>query len=176
MDSSHPAFERTFTANYPAMMAYFRRRCATPEDAEDAATEVFAVAWRRRAELPPAPEDRLWLFGVARRVLANQVRGARRRDRLVERLRGAQRPHERSDPATGAALDVRRALAALGPADRELLLLIGWEQLEVREAAAVLGLPAPLVSRRLYRARRRLAHLLDPPAAAPLPLTTETQP
>src|SRR5262249_413273 len=49
------------------------------------------------------------------------------------------------------------ALAALSPADRELLLLSAWVGLAPREIARVLGVPAPVVSARLYRARRRLA-------------------
>jgi RNA polymerase sigma factor (sigma-70 family) len=169
------AFERCFERNHAAIAAYCLRRSPSPEDAEDAATETFAVAWRRRDDLPPAPEDRLWLFGVARRVLANQARGSRRRDRLVHRLREQEPPPPAPDDEAGdGPAAVRRALAALRERDRELLLLIAWDGLTVAEAGRVLGLPAPAVSRRLYRTRRRLARHLsatapDGTAAAPRP-------
>ncbi|WP_445147882.1 RNA polymerase sigma factor [Baekduia sp. Peel2402] len=157
-------FERTFTENYGAIAAYLLRRCASREDAEDAATEVFAIAWRRIGELPASPEDRLWLFGVARRVLANQARAGRRRERLWRRLadRSAAAP-ETSSSASGA---VAHALRALSADDRELLTLVAWDGLEVAEIARVLGVSAPVVSRRLYRARARFERALGDAAGA----------
>jgi RNA polymerase sigma-70 factor, ECF subfamily len=50
--------------------------------------ETFLTSWRRLEEVPPGPEARLWLYGVARRVLANHHRGQRRRSALADRLRG----------------------------------------------------------------------------------------
>jgi RNA polymerase sigma-70 factor (ECF subfamily) len=161
-DDTAERFERCFTDNYPAIAAYLLRRCPTREDAEDAATEVFAIAWRRLGALPAPPEDRLWLFGVARRVLANQARGARRRERLWHRLRDRSAPlHATPEPAGATAeSDVARALRALSADDRELLTLLAWDGLEVAEIAQVLGVSAPVVSRRLYRARGRFAAAL----------------
>jgi RNA polymerase sigma-70 factor (ECF subfamily) len=155
----HAAFEALFQRAYADVARFCARRLLSPHDAEEAATEVFAVAWRRRGELPPEPEDRLWLLGVARKVVGNHLRSERRRERLLCRLR-----HEAStgapaaaDPVPGGgARDVVEALAALREGDRELLLLAAWEGLEVREIAVVLGKPAPVVSRRLHRARGRL--------------------
>lgn len=161
-DEPRARFERAFTDNYAAIAAYLVRRCATREDAEDAATEVFAVAWRRVGDLPAAPEDRLWLFGVARRVLANHARGERRRARLWHRLRDRSAPvHAAPEvvPSPGGWA-AARALRALGDADRELLTLLAWDGLEVAEIAAVLRVSAPVVSRRLYRARERFARAL----------------
>jgi RNA polymerase sigma factor (sigma-70 family) len=144
-------FERCFERNYGDIARFCARRAATAEDAEDAATEVFAIAWRRRDALPAAPEDRLWLFGIARRVLANAERAERRRARLTERLK-RQPALQHVEPA-----GLAQALAALAASDRELLLLTGWEGLTPAEIGRVLQRPAALVSRRLYRARKRLA-------------------
>ena len=60
----------------------------------------------------------------------------------------------------GEAVVIARALAALSPSDRELLLLAGWEELTPAQIAQLLNRPAALVSRRLYRARRRFAAAL----------------
>jgi RNA polymerase sigma-70 factor (ECF subfamily) len=177
-DDDTARFERCFTDNYPAIAAYLLRRCPTREDAEDAATEVFAIAWRRVGALPAPPEDRLWLFGVARRVLANHARAARRRERLWHRLRdrsGADgtEPSGAAEPGGAAA----RALRSLNDADRELLTLLAWDGLAVAEIAQVLGVSAPVVSRRLYRARDRFAQALGdaPPPGHDLPdMTTLT--
>jgi RNA polymerase sigma-70 factor (ECF subfamily) len=144
------------------LLAYALRRTPNPEDAADILAETFLVAWRRSSEVPPGPQARLWLFGVARRVLANQRRADRRRTRLAERLRSevaeeaANWPHAQSED--GAVL---AALARLTPEDRELLTLIAWEELTPAQAARVLGASSVAVRSRLLRARRRLRRELD---------------
>lgn len=158
-------FDDWFVAHYAAIAAFAHRRCASPQDAEDATAEVFAVAWRRFAEVPDGDAGRLWLFGVARHVLANQRRGATRRLRLHGRLAALPRAHADPPALPGGAL--RDALATLRPGDRELLLLAAWEELSVGEIATVLRLPAPVVSTRLSRARKRLAAALDPTTEEP---------
>jgi Sigma-70 region 2 len=68
--------ERRFAALYQAyyrpIMAYVVRRVASAEDAADVVADVFTTAWRRIGELPEAPADRLWLYGVAQRVIAGR--------------------------------------------------------------------------------------------------------
>jgi RNA polymerase sigma-70 factor (ECF subfamily) len=161
--------EEAFTRHGAAVARYCRRRCATVHDAEDATIEVFAVVCRRAPEIPPDPEALLWLYGIARRVVANQARGARRRERLWARLAAQPEPAPApaaSDAAAPLPRDVAAALAALAPADRELLLLAAWEGLKPAEIARVTGRPAPWVSSRLHRARRRFAAALDDDRAA----------
>jgi RNA polymerase sigma-70 factor, ECF subfamily len=78
-------FELLFRANYPAVRAYALRR-SSGDSAQDVVAETFLVAWRR---LDDVPADALpWLYGVARRVLANQRRTMRRSEALGERLAG----------------------------------------------------------------------------------------
>ena len=69
------------------MLAYVLRRVERAEDAGDVVAETFLVAWRRMDKVPAGDEARLWLYGVARRQLANQRRGELRRSRLADRLR-----------------------------------------------------------------------------------------
>jgi RNA polymerase sigma-70 factor (ECF subfamily) len=88
----------------------------------------------------------------------------RRRDRLTERLREELR---RQLPAhrTAERSAVLEALAGLSEADRELLTLIGWEELTPTEAAQALGISPRAARTRLHRARRRLrARLAEPPS------------
>lgn len=80
-------FEALYSAHYDALLRYALRRVADPADAADVVAETWTVAWRRRTQLPGGDADRLWLFGVARRVLANQRRGQLRRSQLTDRLR-----------------------------------------------------------------------------------------
>ena len=56
---------------------------------------------------------------------------------------------------------MRAALLTLADADRELLLLVTWDELSYEEAAAVLDLPVGTVDK-LHRAKARLRELLEP--------------
>lgn len=122
--------------------------------------EVFAVAWRRREEIPsdqPLP----WLLAVARRVLANERRAARRRLALRERLAREQATTEGPSAfAEGDPAPVLEAFRRLSPSDQEVLRLVAWEDLRPQEAAQVLGCSPSMFRLRLYRARRRLQRLL----------------
>lgn len=80
-------FEAVYAANHMAILGYALRRTASPDDAADILAETFLTAWRRLDELPSGDEARLWLYGVARRILANFYRGERRRSALADRLK-----------------------------------------------------------------------------------------
>jgi RNA polymerase sigma-70 factor (ECF subfamily) len=148
-------------AHYGAVRGYALRR-ADPDTAQEVVAETFVVAWRR---LDDVPDEALpWLFGVARRVLANQRRGAARRDALATRM--AERSCEPAvgDPLDAVAADsgrVRRALDTLGERDREALMLVAWEGLPADVAARAFGCSRATFAVRLHRARRRLADALD---------------
>lgn len=145
-----------------AILAYALRRVEDPEDAADVVAETFLVAWRRLDEVPSDARARLWLFGVARRVIANRHRAERRRTRLGERLAESLRTELATQPApAGEAAEVMRAMEGLGDDDRELLLLVSWEELSPGEAAKVLGISSLAARSRLHRARRRLRDLLE---------------
>ena len=154
-------FRKLYADHGREILAYALRRVDDPEDAADVLAETFLVAWRRSADIPAGPQARLWLYGVARRTLANHRRGERRRARLNERLRAelvdAIGDWASDDGAAGAIA----ALGRLDPRDRELLRLTAWEELSPRQAAAVLGLSPVAARSRLHRARRRLRRELE---------------
>ena len=147
----------------PEVWRYARRRCSSDHDADDVVAETFAVAWRRRGDVP-ADGSRLWLLGVARRVLANQRRTTRRVDGLRSRVASLTLSGDLADPAEIVAMrgDERlwHALASLPAGERDLLIMRVWDELPVADVAVLLGCSANAVSLRLRRARRRLAAAL----------------
>lgn len=152
-------FEKIYDAHYPDLLAYVRRRTGSPDDAADALAETFTTAWRRVDDIPEGHDARLWLYGVARRVLSNRRREETRRTALAVRLRAelavwAENIVE-EDPD-----GVRHAFMRLSPDDRELLALVSWEGLTGEEIAKVLGCSRGAVRLRLHRARKRLAREL----------------
>jgi RNA polymerase sigma-70 factor, ECF subfamily len=155
-------FEELFAAHYWAVRDFVLRRVPA-STAEDVVAETFLIAWRRLAEIEDDPLP--WLLGVARRVVANQLRADRRRGALRDRLRGtvgASAPEW--EPPVDAGSDLGQALASLSQREREALLLVAWEGLDAPRAARVLGCSAATFRVRLHRARRRVAGQLSDPA------------
>ena len=133
--------------------AYALRRCGDRTVAAEVAAETFVVVWRRLDDVPGGDGARPWVFGVARLVLANHERTARRRDRLVERIAAL------ADSLPVTTVDgeplVDAALARLSDSDAELLRLSYWEGLQPAELAVMLGTGASTVRSQLTRARQR---------------------
>lgn len=159
-DSHDRRFDELYAQHFREVLAYCLRR-GQVDDAYDAANEVFAIAWRRIADVPRGDSARPWLFVVAKRVLYRRRRGSRRFHRLVERM-GSLKQSGGLDPATvvvqRAEYDaVVEAASHLSTQDREVLNLAAWEGLPHREIAEVLGCSIDAVDQRLHRAKQRLA-------------------
>jgi RNA polymerase sigma factor (sigma-70 family) len=168
--SEQQAFEELWARHHRRVLAYALRR-TDRASAQDVVSETFLAAWRRRVELPA--EELPWLLGVARHVLANHARSQRRRDALAQVAIAVAR--EVHTDAVDLDHDLLHAIAALGPDDREALLLIGWDGLRPAEAARVVGCSATAFRVRLLRARRRLATELQLRSTPSSLLTTETE-
>ena len=155
-----PALDRIASCT-PDLLAYFERRIDGP-DAADLLSETLLTAWRRIDDLPQDDtEARMWLFGVARRILANAQRATIRRWKLAEKLRGhlASRPTTQDD---AEAIDVRDAVRRLPDDLRDLIGLVHWEGFSIEAAARIIGIPASTARGRYRSARRRLAEMLAP--------------
>jgi RNA polymerase sigma-70 factor (ECF subfamily) len=156
-------FSGLYEKHYEHVLRYALRR-TDAEMARDVAAETFTVAWRRMEQIPAEPLP--WLYGVARRVLANELRGQHRRDRLASRLELAASvagvPTVQADHAEEVTVTtrIRATMAKLSPRDQEVLQLIAWEDLDIADAAKVLGCSNTACKVRLHRARRRLELML----------------
>ena len=149
------ALEQLLDANGGDLYAYLARR-TDADEAEDALSDVFLTAWRRRDKMPTdRHEARLWLFGVAANTVRNQQRGQRRRQALVRRLASDRTLHRIQE--TSAPSDrVRDAIDALPSELGELVRLHHWEEFTLAEAATIMSIPAPTARTRYRAARRRL--------------------
>jgi RNA polymerase sigma-70 factor, ECF subfamily len=144
--------EALFAQHGQAVRAYVLRRVER-STADDIVSDVFVVAFRRSEEIP---DDALpWLLATARRVLANHRRSTGRREALTAEL-SVLHPSQWHDEIAGEP-QLLSALARLSDRDREVLLLVAWEDLDPASAAAALGCSRATFAVRLHRARRRLA-------------------
>jgi RNA polymerase sigma-70 factor (ECF subfamily) len=158
MQSSEERFNRLHEEHFEAVRRYVWRR--DPALADDVVAETFLIAWRRLNDVPS--DARPWLIGVARNTRLNIRRSVRRQQAVATRLTETV-PGMTSTESPREVDAVHAALRELSKADREILLLSVWDDLDRTAIATVLGCTKANVSLRLHRARRRFASALAAP-------------
>jgi RNA polymerase sigma-70 factor (ECF subfamily) len=161
---SPDAFAELFERHSASVASFLRRRVGL-EAAQDALSETFLVAFRRRADFDRTWESaRPWLLGIASRVLKKHRANEARHWRAVVASAGRDDAADEGglEGAVGR-LDAAAALRELAPRiealsarDRETLLLYAWGDLTQSEIALALGIPVGTVGSRLNRIRRKL--------------------
>ncbi|MGI9609452.1 MAG: RNA polymerase sigma factor [Acidimicrobiia bacterium] len=163
-------FRSLFGSHREAIQSYCFRRLPD-SDANDAAAEVFLVAWRHISVAPVGDGELPWLYAIARNVVRNASRSARRSGRLRVRLAGLSQRHDAGPEVITVRnmeeSEVLEALARLRPEDQEIIRLRTWEELPVREISSILGLSVRAVESRLTRSRRKLKQMLEAPSTRP---------
>jgi len=171
------AYEALVLRHQRALFALAFRHLGDREDAADAVQEVFLRAWRALPRFRGEAAFRTWLLGIAINVCRTRLGAA------DARRRRATAPLSRRDPATGEDVPLplpdpapgpeataragelrdalARALAALSPEHREVLLLREMSGLEYDEVAVAAGCALGTVKSRIARARAALRAALE---------------
>jgi RNA polymerase sigma factor (sigma-70 family) len=158
-------FGVVFDRHFATIHRYLERRIGR-DGADELSGEVFRLAFEQRARFRPVHESALpWLYGLATNLMLKRWRGERREARAVERLassRNGSAPDGEDDRIVAEAARARllAALAELPEGDRDVVILIAWEELTYEEVATALDIPVGTVRSRLNRARARLRELL----------------
>jgi RNA polymerase sigma-70 factor (ECF subfamily) len=152
------------------------RRYARSLTFDDSATDDLVQSTVERAlthwhQFDQRRDIRVWLLSIAHNAHLDRLRRERRLvilepEQLDER---GDSGGATNDPGVHAALriDLLAALARMSPEHREVLLLVGVEQLSYAECAEVLGVPPGTVMSRLSRARVAMRAALGGPAPQP---------
>ncbi|WP_240642421.1 RNA polymerase sigma factor [Microbacterium sulfonylureivorans] len=144
------------------LLAYFEYRVSRDE-APDLLVETMTAAWRHANNLPAAAEEaRMWLFGIARNVLANAQRSGRRRVRLANRLRDMLATGTTVGPPADTGLEVRDAVNRLADHHAEIIRLVHWDGFSLVDAAKLCGIPESTARSRYQAAKRQLREALSP--------------
>jgi len=172
------ALERLYVAYRSRIFGFLLRLCRDRNTAEDLYQNTWLKVARAAPRLREDSDLEAWLFTVAR----NEYKSHRRAE-LVDFSRifafGLEQ-HGFSEPPGEAGMDLERvgeALGQLADSDRELLLLVGVEGLDPRQAASVLGISYDALRQRLARARRRFSErlsALESEAPTPRPKVSES--
>lgn len=167
---------RLFDEHVDAVYGYVARRLGR-DTAADVVGDVFEIALTRFDRYDDARgSERAWLFGIATNLIRRHWRTEQRRLRATHRV--ANRPTVPGDSLLDvagridASIEAERVMVAVGelaPDDRDLLLLVAWEDTPYQVCAEILGIPIGTVRSRLHRIRRELhsaVHLHDPTSEA----------
>jgi RNA polymerase sigma-70 factor, ECF subfamily len=164
-------FEADVIAGLPRLRRYARALTGDAAWADDLVQDTAERALVRASAFRQGTNLRAWLFTILRNLYIDQYRARREIafDDETAPWRTMEAPHREVD---GLVLrDVQRALYHLPLEQREMLLLVGVEELTYQEAATVLDVPIGTVMSRLSRAREHMRMLLgDEPSQKPTPL------
>jgi RNA polymerase sigma-70 factor (ECF subfamily) len=153
---SREAFAELFERYRKPVYGFFRRRLRDAARAEELAQETFIVVLRGIERYEPRATFRTYLYSIAFRQVSGEYRRAKHDAEPLN-----------AEPAATAQEDacevlwVKRAVAKLDEAHREVLLLREYEQLSYEEISALLRIPVNTVRSRLFRARMELKALLE---------------
>jgi len=159
-------FAVLFDRHAPHIHRYLARR-AGRQAADDLVAETFLAAFAKRDRYDLGhPDARPWLYGIATNLAGQHRRGEARQYRITQRAVAEPEVPDHADRvAAGVTAQAMRALldaalAALPAGDRDVLLLIAWEQLTYQEVSRALAIPAGTVRSRLHRARAKVRQVL----------------
>jgi RNA polymerase sigma-70 factor (ECF subfamily) len=150
----------------PRLRRYARALTGNRHAADDLVQDTLERALSRNFLFRPGADARAWLFSIMHNLFVNSVRSpaARRSAPLAD---GASEPAVRDSAHDRLVVrDIERALGMLTPEQREVVLLVGLEDLSYQAAARVIGAPLGTVMSRLSRGRERLRVLLEANRAA----------
>ena len=143
------------------------------EEALDVTQEAFVRAYQALPSFRGQSAFYTWLFRIVMNVSADRARQRAARGRAFGTERVEEEEWARTTPAPGETPDeqaaraeererIVRALGALPPRHRDIIVLSDLQGLSYREIADVLGIPMGTVMSRLHNARKRLRQILGP--------------
>jgi RNA polymerase sigma-70 factor (ECF subfamily) len=141
----------------PNLRRYARALIGDREGADDLVQDTLERAVRKFHLWKPG-DLRAWLFSIMHNVFVNQLK-ARKIAYEIEVDESIAAPM--SSVTATDLMDLDRALAAISPDQREVVLLVALEDMTYAEVARALGIPIGTVMSRLSRGREKLRRLME---------------
>lgn len=156
-EGDQEAFETLFRRFERSLYTYFLRMLQDRPTAEDLVCETMTAVWRGARGFRGESQVSTWIFGIAHKMAASVLRRRRPQVSLEEVDAAPSRdgPEEAGERADVAA-KIRRALATLSAAHREVIELTFYREFSYPEIARILGVPVNTVKTRMFYARQKL--------------------
>ena len=148
------------TAYIPRLRRYARALTGNRDAADDLVQDTLERAWSRFHLWRHGSNLRAWLFTIMHNLFINDTRTRNRESGFAPEEEAFALP---VSPAHDALVELREldaALRQLPDEQREVVLLVGLEQMSYESVARVLGIPLGTVMSRLFRGRERLRNLM----------------
>ena len=144
-------FTSLYRRTKPSLMRYVSRRVLG--DTSEIVDEIYLTAWRKRTDIPMDEDGQLmWLYAIGRRTIANTVRWRSRLDRFNSSTNPLAKTSV-SNESSETMILVHECLGRLKKSDREILLLVEWDDCRIDEAAEILDITEAAATKRLKHAR-----------------------
>ena len=158
-------FDKVYESLYPILFRIAYRITGSSTKAEDLCHEAFIKYWQREKPLPDLDQTKYWLIRVLKNISLNYEKKRAREQRAYGRL-------QKNTPQFSNSTDeeffkeqtrslVQEALNRLPAKMRMVLVLKEYGNLNYKEIADILGISEGNVKVRAFRARERLAQLLN---------------
>ncbi|MGH7931245.1 MAG: RNA polymerase sigma factor [Candidatus Binatia bacterium] len=145
----------------PHLRRYARALTGDHVAAEDLVQDTLERAWKRIALWRPGSNIRAWLFTIMHNLYVNQIKAAARGVRRNANQTELNVSVSTAEDHRLELRDLNKALQRLPPEQKEVVLLIGLEQLSYNEAAKILRIPVGTVMSRLSRGREQLRLIMN---------------
>lgn len=154
------AFERLYRANVGRVYALCLRMTADEAAARELVQDAFVRAWERLDTFRGDAAFSTWLHRLTVNVvLMDRRTAARRAEEALDETADPPNTASRAESA-GLRVDLERAIAALPPGARQVLVLHDLEGYEHAEIARLMGIAEGTSKAHLFRARQRLREVL----------------
>ncbi len=131
--------------------------------AEDLVSQVFLDVWRTAGQFEGRSQVSTWMLAIARFKALTALRNRRHEDidqeEVLQIADGGDTPETSMDRSQTSAT-LRKAIAKLSPAHREIIDLVYYHEKSVEEVGQIIGIPQATVKTRMFYARKHLAELL----------------
>jgi len=154
-------FNRLIAEHIPRLRRYSRALLRDRAHADDLLQDTLERAWDKRRLWRSDSNLRAWLFTIMHNVFVNQRRQEKSRPTVAMDEEALSVSGNNSAEQPVLLRDIENALEALSIEYREVVVLIGLEQLRYEEAAEVLNIPIGTVMSRLARGREKLRTLMS---------------
>lgn len=160
-ESDAADFRRDLADLIPHLRAFARSLCNNASEADDLAQEALVKAWQARERFEPGTNLKAWVFMILRNHFYSERRKAWRKNETGDDGLESLATMPAGQDAILELADLKHAMSALPPEQREALILVGAGGFAYEEVAEICECAVGTIKSRVNRARAALAKLME---------------